>query len=198
MSLLYGADKYRKVFSFEPDPIALLDLKSNIELNDFDNITLIDKALSDEVGIQKLGGNGELGQSMSTLLVKDESYIKNGGEKSFIGAKKRGSNIVDVPTTTLEAACEEHNINLSEVSLIKMDIEGGEIIAIPAIIELLRKHQIPLYISLHWVFLKKEQIEEILKLLLTTYKWCEKAGTKQRVTKSQIMKKQLDSLLFFS
>src|ERR1700677_4261309 len=54
-TVLYSASKYNRTICFEPDPVALFDLLENISLNDFNNITVIKKALSNSTSIIKFG-----------------------------------------------------------------------------------------------------------------------------------------------
>ena len=69
---LYCANIFEKVIAIEPDPVALSRLKKNMSVNTFNNIILIEKGLSFENGISEFGGNGELGNSESTLLIANK------------------------------------------------------------------------------------------------------------------------------
>lgn len=101
-------------------------MKENIKVNNFKNISLIEKAFDSIDGYSLLGGNGEFGNSMSSLVIVGENYKLQPGFPSKLQHKYK----MKVPSITMETLINQQNINIEEVSLIKMDIEGGEIILI--------------------------------------------------------------------
>jgi FkbM family methyltransferase len=154
-TVLYSANKYKQVICFEPDPIAITRLKENLSVNNLENITLITKALSDNNGFSDFGGNGELGNSMSTLLVgldNKEDFYNDYGRNGFLSYDERKKNIIQIETITIDKVLEDNNINQNNIGLIKMDIEGGEKIVIPAIEKFLKRCKPNFFISLHYVF----------------------------------------------
>lgn len=172
-TVLYNASNFKTVYCFEPDPIALERLNKNIEINNYTNIYVIDKALSVRNEESKFGGNGELGNSMSTLLVgleNNEEFFNDYGRKNqFLPSDVRKQNIINVQNITIETFINDYNIDICEIGLIKMDIEGGEVIVIPAIKNFLLKYKPPLYISFHYVFLKDEEIFKLYEILFEIY-----------------------------
>jgi len=203
-TVLYCADKFKEIICFEPDPIAVNRLKENLSVNKFKNITLITKALSDKEGTSDFGGNEDLGNSMSTLLVgldnKEDFYNDYGREDSYLSYDKRKTDIISVETTTLDKVIEDYNINPNNIGLIKMDIEGGEIIVVPSIQSFLKKYKPNFYISLHRVFLPDKDIETILDILFDIYENCfsfsETDKSREKVTKEIIQENQLIALVF--
>ena len=107
-------------------------------MNNYNNITLIEKGLSNNDGKALFGGNGELGNSMSSLIIANTNYelIKGGFQEMF-----NHNTIIEINTITIETLIEEQNINPEDISLIKMDIEGGEIIVVPHLINFLKKYK---------------------------------------------------------
>lgn len=99
-----------RVFSFEPEPTNYSFLKKNIEANNFSNITPIHVALSDRSG------------SIPLFITKD-----NQGAHSLVNNRKSHTSI-SVQTETLDAWINQHGSPVIDV--IKMDIEGAEIIAL--------------------------------------------------------------------
>lgn len=197
----YAARKYKKVICFEPDPVALDRFEKNLTVNDFKNITLIKKALSDSSGITEFGGNGELGNSESTLLVTNRTFLESVNKPGQRGSQEsRTRNIVKVETITIEKALDTHNINPNEIALIKIDVEGGEIILVPYLETFLRENNINLYISLHRCFLLNDQIEEVLDVLFSIYDNCYEFSTepnkRTKLTKKVIQDRKLLSLVF--
>lgn len=57
----------------------------------------------------------------------------------------RYKDIIEVDTITIESWCKNYNINIFNISLIKMDIKGSEYIVIPAIQHYLRYIKPTLY-----------------------------------------------------
>ncbi|MDI6765221.1 MAG: FkbM family methyltransferase [Bacteroidota bacterium] len=94
-----------KVIAFEPEPKNFAILNNNVELNNFYNVTLIPKALSDKRGHFKLFLN---------RLNTGAHHLYDTGD---------GSEFLNVEVTTLD---EYLYANPSKVDVIKMDIEGYE------------------------------------------------------------------------
>ena len=78
-----------------------------------------------------------------------------------------GQMVVRVPSITMERL--EMDYSLTDCSLMKIDIEGGEKIVLPAIASFLRRQRPPLYLSIHWGVLTQKEIESILDLLSSIY-----------------------------
>lgn len=96
-----------KIYALEPEPDNFLALGQNIKLNpEFNKIKLFNAALGSKTGQEKLYLSAD---SHNHSLLK--------------GMNKIDREII-VPTTTLGDFCSSQNI--SRISLLKMDIEGGE------------------------------------------------------------------------
>lgn len=105
-TVLKAAQTAKKVVAYEPDPVAREELRTNIELNELDNVEIRGVALFDENGVMKFGGGyaNELGKSVSSLMYGD-----------------RG---VDV--TVKDVAQEVEAPEFAECRLLKIDVEGAE------------------------------------------------------------------------
>ena len=133
-TVLYGARKARHVWCFEPDPEAFRALAWNIELNGLDNVSAFAAALSQDVGVARMASfGGEKGDSMTSLL--------NAG-----GAA--GSDVL-----TLGFSQFSGSVDLSGVSLVKMDIEGAEFDVLPTLVPWLKEQRPALFLSTHGPFL---------------------------------------------
>ena len=130
-TVLYGAHLFKHIYAFEPDPVAFNELKLNIEANNFKNITYEQLAINDVDGVAEICGRGDLGRSYSSLVTQNNGQTK----------KCKCAKLISYITS--------HNIDISDIGFIKMDVEGAEVKIIPNIISLLKEHRIPLYISLH-------------------------------------------------
>lgn len=202
-TVLYAADKYKQIICFEPDPVAISRLNENLSVNNFKNITLITKALSNNNGISNFGGNGELGNSMSTLLVSldnKEAFFNDYGRGGFLSYDERKKYIISIETITIDKVLKDNNINPNNIGLIKMDIEGGEKIVIPSMQNFLKKYKPNFFISLHRVFLEENDINIILNILFNIYDNCyhflPENNSRKKITKQIIQKEGLTSLIF--
>lgn len=93
-----------EVFSFEPNPRALVYLKENIKINKLNNINVVEMGLSDKDEIVAL----------YTPSLTTASINKN----------QASSEKEVIQLTTLDAYCSKHNI--SNVDVLKIDTEGHE------------------------------------------------------------------------
>lgn len=195
-TVLYCANIYKQVIALEPDPVALERLKKNIIANSFTNIELIEKGLSSANGITKFGGNGSFGNSESTLLINNkEDYLSYSGRHTHF----HHNDIVEIETITIENLVEQLSINPEHISLIKMDIEGGEKIVVPSLVNFLNKYKPVFYISLHRCFLRETEVEEIVDILFDIYDKCyyfSINGEKKITDKKYIKQEGLCSLVF--
>ena len=166
---LFAAPLCRHVYSIEPDPVALNHLLYNTSF--LPNITVIPLALGERDGTTVFGGNGEMGNSESTMLVREEGYTKKLGAKlrTNVGAEEawRATGTITVAMTSIETIEKTHD--LSDCNLVKIDIEGGEKFVIPALLNFFRKKKPTLILSLHPTYLTQKEIREIVKMLRDTY-----------------------------
>jgi FkbM family methyltransferase len=194
-TVLYSANIYNKVIAIEPDTVAIKVLKDNISINNYNNITLIEKGLSNNDGKALFGGNGDLGNSMSSLVIANTNYeLVKGFQEIF-----DHSTVIEINTITIETLIEEQNINPEDISLIKMDIEGGEIIVVPHLINFLKKYKPVFYISLHYVFAKAADITAVIDILFEIYDKCfifDNNGNKKEVDKISVINDQNTTLVF--
>ena len=105
-----------KVIAIEASPDIFARLKSNCELNELSNVTLVNTAISNQdKGITEFYER----DSMSTMF------------KDFLAEFGINDDNLDkrqIPTRTLDSIIE--NMNLNNISLLKLDIEGAEILAL--------------------------------------------------------------------
>lgn len=94
-----------QVIAIEPDPDNVAILKKNIEINKFNNVVIINKALFNKSGKKiKLIQNGV----MSKLVFREEMT---------------NQSVTEVETITLDDLLIQNHYN---PTILKMDIEGGE------------------------------------------------------------------------
>ena len=89
--------------------------------------------------------------------------------------------------------------NMDNVGFIKMDIEGGEMIVIPAMSEFLKLNKPVLYLSLHFCFLQLHHIQSILDILFDIYDNCyffDDDANKTNISKETILGYKVSSVVF--
>lgn len=153
-TVLFGAQLSKHCYAFEPDPKAFKELQINLKLNpDIKNVDEYQVAISHTTGTVSIGTNTKKGDSMSSLLFQDvESW--------------------NVASITLKDCFAKYNIQ--DCNFIKMDIEGGEALVIPASKDFLKEIQPTLYLSLHtaWMpdrYLFLENIKDALSFYKNIY-----------------------------
>ena len=172
-TVLYAAARARRVFCLEPDPVAYQALIGNIQANPgYRNIEAFDYCLAGANGTCRFGGNGALGNSESTMRADDSRYARQAGAlpRKADGEKERAwraARTIEVTTVTIERLADL--CDLSDCSLVKIDIEGGEKIVIPAISAYLRSHRPTLYLSLHWVYLRQSEVARVVTTVADIY-----------------------------
>ncbi len=102
-----------QVFSFEPDPYNHERARSNISLNDFSNITLLQVGMAEEEKEVRLFTVDQHNLGMNRILPEESS---SGFDSALIRCR------------TLDSVVQDEDV--SHVSLIKMDIEGYEMNAL--------------------------------------------------------------------
>lgn len=96
-----------RVVAVEPNPEMLPYLRKNIELNQLENVTIVESALSDSKGHARISGVG----GSATILNEEIQHT------------------LEVETTTIDDLVQE--LALPSISVMKMDIEGAEAVALP-------------------------------------------------------------------
>jgi FkbM family methyltransferase len=99
---LLSAKRAKKVWAFEPESENFDLLEKSVKRNGLTNVVLSQKCLSDSEG-------------MITLWLADDSANWHST------VRKRGSNSVEVPCTTLDSVFPNQSIDL-----LKIDVEGAE------------------------------------------------------------------------
>jgi FkbM family methyltransferase len=123
----------KQVICFEPDQIAYSELLENIKLNNFTNIHVEKKAVSiyDNIWL----GADQLGES----ITRDSC----------------DTNKFSIDCVSIDDILKKYNLNESDISLIKIDIEGheSELLQDITLINL----NVPMHISIHYPFAVNKQ-----------------------------------------
>lgn len=145
---IYGCRKSKHVFLVEADPKALVSLENNCK-NNCDNYTIIDSAIYKDDNIDmKFGKNIHLANSR---INDSTSHIYLDGDAS--------DEFYNTKTITIKSIIENNNIDYNDISLIKVDIEGGEEHIMNDLFDVYNKHNIPMYISFHYSWWKDKNLD---------------------------------------
>jgi FkbM family methyltransferase len=146
---MYGARKSKHVYSIEANNHSLNDMMVNLTTNCTNNFTLINKAIFNVDNIKINFGkniflqNSKINDSTSQIYSHDiftnEYYL--------------------VETITIDNIIEKYKINVYEISLIKVDIEGGEENILNELFDIHVKYSVPLYISFHYSWWKDKNLD---------------------------------------
>jgi FkbM family methyltransferase len=144
-----------QVMAFEPMPQSVARLRHNIALNEFANVSVLELALGDRVGMAKLVPGIEEDQAgMNRVLAADESAAS-----------------ADVEVTTIDRLVNEGTVPAPDI--IKMDIEGAEIEVLNGAEETLSQRHPVLLIESHG---RWSELEPLLTALQYRYRVVEENG----------------------
>ena len=172
---LYSSDKYEHIYAFECDTSAYTEISNNIAANNFRNITLSNKGISNKTGISTMIDRGAMGNSTSSIL------------GSALNENIEYSNKWEVNTITLEKYISDIKLDTNKINLIKMDIEGGEYDAIEGMVNYLKESKPNLLISLHYHLLKADRLEELIVILFDIYDFVY-TDTLKLISKEELIK----------
>lgn len=143
---LFAANHFNSVFAIEPDLVAFDKLLRNIELNGLLNVSAKNVAVSNTNGSTILN-IADKGDSMSSLIPRHEGFSVT-------------NQVQTVSTETFETII---SFLKKPIGLIKMDIEGGELLVIPEMLDYLEANRPPLYVSFHPFWFPEDQKEALIK-----------------------------------
>ena len=134
------------IYAVEPEPQNFENMKKNIEINSYDTyIKLYNLAISDKIG-------------KAELEIANESNLHR-----LIPVEKLDGKYVIVDTITLDEFLMD-----KKVDYIRMDVEGGEILIINGMNNILNSSlPLKLFIEIHPRFIKEygSDVEEMLEIL---------------------------------
>lgn len=151
---VYAATLCKQVYAFEPDEIAYSYLLQNMRLNHIENIEPYNFAIAPKDGeINMASHGGKQGDSMSSMINIE-------GNKNYFKAK----------AVSWENWLKEQNPG--KIDFIKIDIEGGEVEVIPAMIKFLELEKPHLFLSIHGPYIRSVPRIQTMLELLSFYPFC--------------------------
>lgn len=127
---MWAADRHNaNVIAVEPDPVALDYANLNVLTNHMDDrITILDGAIAGHTGKTHIAPH-EYGWGSTMTRLCDDGR--------------------EVNCWTLPDLLDDVGVDVSQISLVKLDTEGAESVILPHLIPFVLEHQIPLFVSLH-------------------------------------------------
>jgi len=137
-----------KVIAIEPEPNNFDLLKINVETNRIENVTVLPYAIGDENGTSKF-------------------FVTEASNTNSLLQPALGNVMasIHVQVRKLDTLYEE--LNIPRIDLVRMDIEGGEIIAIKGMSRVLKQYKPMLLIELHCDTAGVDNIKKLLKSLVS-------------------------------
>ena len=149
ISVLYFKQLYENstILAFEPNPISFETLKQNIQINQLEGISLINKAVSSQEGVSTfyIDDSKENWQSNSSLL-----------EHSWTGKEK--TKAIQIQCTRLDNYVK----NMPVIDMLKIDTEGSEETILKSHKEILNKVK---NITVEYHPIAKGKLKRILQIL---------------------------------
>jgi FkbM family methyltransferase len=149
---IFLSKKFKKVISIEADIVSFKTLSDNIKDNNCDNVILYNKAFFDSrfknifFGVNSFNFDPNLGSSTSQTKVS-----------------KNNDNDYQIETISILDIIEE--FNPFDISLIKLDIEGGDEDVLEELITVGSKYGWKLWISFHYGWWKDKNISRFENLI---------------------------------
>jgi FkbM family methyltransferase len=145
---IYASRKSKHIFAIEADRKSIESLEQNCKDN-CRNYTIINRAIfnKDNQDI-KFGKN----------LYRDDAKLNDSTSQIYLN-DETSDDYYSIKTITLKTIIQENNIDISNISLIKVDIEGGEEHILNDLYEIHSLYKIPLYISFHYSWWKNNDLD---------------------------------------
>lgn len=152
---LYASNLSKHIYAFEADPVSLKDLRLNISVNKFCNITIIPKPIHHLKTQLFFGPKGSGDWNTSTSQLKLSS-----------------NNKLDVKLETITFPEFIRSFSINNISLIKIDIESGEEHIIPDVFNYTWSinPKPAIYLSFHFTWWKEKNLKRFIPYW-TNYKY---------------------------
>lgn len=118
-----------RVIAFEPSPANRALLEENVVENQLENVEVMPIALAESSG--------------EAWLQVESVYA---GTHHLVSKEQSGQNGLRVPTVRLDQFCQERGL---KPTLLKMDIEGAELLALPPALTFLQEAKTFVYLEMH-------------------------------------------------
>lgn len=143
-SILSDSDE---IYAIEPHPDNISHLRTNITMNEYDNVNITQCAVGDQDGSAELY----------------ESPKSNRHQVGQAPHAEEAVNKITVPEYTVDSFLREQELSADAINVVRMDVEGYEEHIFKGMNELLEQDSpMVLFIELHTWLLDKQPFEEII------------------------------------
>jgi FkbM family methyltransferase len=152
-----------KVFSFEPEPKNYSYLIKNVKLNNYNQVVVLPKAVSNKDGKTRL--------YICDYDTGHHTINKYDGIESYSRGRKTEEHSIEIETVTLDNFLEGKT---NRVDIIKMDVEGAEALALAGMDNILRKNRkIKMFIEFFPLLIEKmgSSSKDFISKLLKDYQF---------------------------
>ena len=152
-----------KVFAFEPEPKNYNYLQKNIKLNNYENVTALQKAVSDKNGKTKL--------YICDYDTGHHTIRQYSGIEAYSRGRHTEEKSIEIETVTLDEFFKNKE---DSINVIKMDVEGAEALALAGMDNILQKNKkIKMFIEFFPLLIRKmgNSPEEFIRKLLEDYQF---------------------------
>ncbi len=150
---LYASHKSSHVYVVEADRESLAYLKKHSAVNNR-NITIIENAIYNSDGVNLSFGPNKF---MTNAALNDST-------SQIHLTPPANSDCYSVASITLRTLLHKYAIDPSSISLIKVDIEGGEEYILEELLEFHETHRVPMYISFHYTWWSNSNLSRFTRL----------------------------------
>lgn len=119
-----------KVFAFEPEPKNYYYLQKNIKLNNYNQVSAFQKAVSDRNGKTKL--------YICDYDTGHHTINQYNGVEAYSRGRRTEEHSIEIETVTLDSFLEGKT---DHIDIIKMDVEGAEALALAGMDRILRTNK---------------------------------------------------------
>ena len=146
---MYAARKSKHVYVVEADRNSFQDLTTHCK-NNTTNTTCIERAVFNESGKELFFGKNKFLQN---------SKLNDGTSQLYSEPSTAPEGSYSVTTITVKDIFKNYSIDLATVSLIKVNIEGGEEAILEDLYAVHITHSIPLYVTFHYLWWSDQNLD---------------------------------------
>ncbi len=142
MPLSRVVSKTGRVYAFEPGTINKLFLQRHIEINEISNVEVLDLALGAKSNGKALFQQHKSVSGMNAFMVQGKSPDSQGAGVS----RAPDMELIPVSVTTIDEFC---STRLLTPNVIKIDVEGAELLVLKGAVETLKEARPLIFLSVH-------------------------------------------------
>lgn len=164
---IWLSKNFKSVIAIEPDGVAIDALTKNLQLNDCSNVEILNKALTESTKEEYYIGRNK--------FLTNDPYNGFGNSTSQVKNTKIAFDDYIIKTICLS------DLISKDVSLIKIDIEGGEEKIFNSLVEICSKFCIDIFISFHFDWWENKDLSRFDE----TFSLCKKITFENSVIENQ-------------